>query len=60
MLRFLLWFLLILLLLRIIRLAFGGKPRPPERPLRKNGDSFDHIQDADFEDLTPKPPPPAA
>jgi hypothetical protein len=62
MIRFILWFLLIIVVLRFIRLAFSGQRTPPAAGKKKSSQpgstAFDNIQDADFEDLTPKPPPP--
>ncbi len=61
MIRFLLWLVIIFIILKIIRLAsnWQRRPRRNEPDINVNTPEpprFDDIQDADFEDLTPKPP----
>lgn len=64
MLRLAVWILVIFMIVKVVRLfmnwnqyrgsddehAGEGQPQIPP---------FDNVQDADFEDITPKPPPPA-
>ncbi len=63
MIRILLWFVIIFIVLKIIRIISTWQRRPRENEIDldltpKGPTRFDSIQDAEFEDLTPKPPAP--
>lgn len=55
MLRLLFWFALFYIVWKIAR-AFIAPPRK-EEPAREQGRQFSDVEDAEFEDLTEKPPP---
>ena len=52
MLRFLLWLLIIYFGFRVIKILFSLSQRPKEK--KNNIQQFSHIEEADFEDITPK------
>ena len=63
MIRYLLWLIVLLMVLRIIKIFTNLRQNRPSEHIDlnipdKQSPSFDNIQDADFEDVTPKPPAP--
>ncbi len=63
MIRFLLWLIVLFMIFRIIRILINirhhsSQENPGIDIPEQQTPPFDNIQDADFEDLTPKPPPP--
>lgn len=63
MIRFLLWLIVLFMIFRIIKILINIRHHPSEEnpeidiPVQQPP-PFDNIQDAEFEDLTPKPPSP--
>jgi hypothetical protein len=62
MIRFILWLIVLYLIFKIIRIVTNVKQHSSSDQVNidipePQSPSFDNIQDAEFEDLTPKPPP---
>lgn len=56
MIRMLLWILVVYIVWKIIDVYISSKRRRPED--RKPDSGFSKVEEADYEDITPKPTPP--